>query len=88
MPELLEGQQPAETASLEGEDILPGLCRICGGSVPRASDPTSCTPSLCSEQCLARAIVAYWAALGLEARVSLQDGFARLEGLRGVLPSA
>jgi hypothetical protein len=69
-------------------DAMPGLCRVCGGTVPRASDPTSCTPSLCSEQCLARAIVAYWAALGLEARVSLQDGFARLEGLRGVLPAA
>ena len=69
-------------------DEMPGLCRVCGGTIPRASDPTSCTPSLCSEQCLARAIVAYWAALGLEARVSLHDGFARLEGVRGVLHSA
>jgi hypothetical protein len=54
--------------------------------VPRASDPTSCTPSLCSEQCLARAIVEYWAALGLAAEVSLRDGYARLEGLRGLVP--
>jgi hypothetical protein len=67
-------------------DETTGLCRVCGGTIPRASDPTSCTPSLCSEPCLARAIVAYWAALGSEARVTLQDGFARLEGLRGVLP--
>ena len=67
-------------------DEMPGLCRVCGGTIPRASDPTSCTPSLCSEQCLARVIVAYWAALGLEAQVTLQDGFARLEGLPGLLP--
>jgi len=82
------GARDVLDAAASDLDEMPGLCRVCGGMVPRASDPTSCTPSLCSEQCLARAIVAYWAALGLEARVSLQDGFARLEGLRGVLPSA
>ena len=65
---------------------FPGLCRVCGGVVPRAGDQTSCTPSICSEQCLARAIVEYWAAYGVEAKVSLRDGFARLEGLRGILP--
>jgi hypothetical protein len=86
MPGLLEGRRPFETAPLADEDILPGLCRICGASVPRASDPTSCTPSLCSEQCLARAIAEYWAAYGLKAEVSLRDGFARLEGLRGLKP--
>jgi hypothetical protein len=73
-------------AAASDADEMPGLCRVCGGTIPRASDPTSCTPSLCSEQCLARVIVAYWAALGLEAQVTLQDGFARLEGLPGLLP--
>ena len=87
MPTLLEGNQGSEaTAMATEDDVLPGLCRICGGSVPRASDPTSCTPSLCSEQCLARAIVEYWAAHGLAAEVSLRDGYARLEGLRGLIP--
>jgi threonine synthase len=86
MPGLLEGRHESDAAGLTEEDVLPGLCRICGGSVPRASDPTSCTPSLCSEQCLARAIVEYWSALGLQAEVSLRDGFARLEGLRGLKP--
>ncbi len=65
---------------------FPGLCRVCGSVVPRAGDPASCTPSICSERCLARAIVEYWKSFGLEARVSLRDGFARLEGLRGILP--
>ena len=69
----------------EDEDNFSGLCRICGGTVPRASDPGSCTPSLCSERCLARALVAYWAALGVEATVTLRDGYARLEGLRPAL---
>jgi hypothetical protein len=87
MPGLLEGRQAAEAAALANADVLPGLCRMCGGAVPRASDPTSCTPSLCSEQCLARAIVEYWAAHGVQAEVRLRDGFARLEGLRGILPS-
>jgi len=86
MPGLLEGGQGSEVETLIEDDVLPGLCRICGASVPRASDPTSCTPSLCSEQCLARAIVEYWAALGLAAEVSLRDGYARLEGLRGLIP--
>ncbi|GEM_PF-834138 len=62
-----------------------GLCRICGGAVPRPGDPVSCTPSLCSERCLAQAIVEYWAGFGLEAQVQLRDGFARLEGIRGIL---
>jgi hypothetical protein len=67
---------------------FPGLCRICGAVVPRPGDPVSCTPSLCSERCLAQAIVEYWAALGLRAEVCLRDGFARLEGIRGILPPA
>jgi hypothetical protein len=67
---------------------FPGLCRICGGAVPRPGDPVSCTPSLCSERCLAQAIVEYWKALGLEAQVGLRDGFARLEGIRGILRPA
>lgn len=86
MSGLLEGRQGSEAATLIEDDVFPGLCRICGGSVPRASDPTSCTPSLCSEQCLARAIAEYWAALGLTAEVSLRDGYARFEGLRGRIP--
>ncbi len=67
---------------------FPGLCRVCGSVVPRAGDPASCTPSICSERCLARAIVEYWKTFGLEAQVSLRDGYARLEGLRGILPAA
>jgi hypothetical protein len=86
MPGLLEGGRTSEAATPLEDDVLPGLCRICGASVPRASDPTSCTPSLCSEQCLARAIVEYWAAYGLQANVNLRDGFARLEGLRALKP--
>jgi hypothetical protein len=75
-----------EAASELEADEFPGLCRICGGVVPRAGDQRSCTPSICSERCLARAITDYWAGLGVEARVSLRDGFARLESLRGILP--
>lgn len=78
--EVVESSSDVETGG------FPGLCRVCGGVVPRAGDQTSCTPSICSEQCLARAIVEYWAAFGVEAQVSLRDGFARLEGLRGILP--
>jgi hypothetical protein len=72
---------------LEDETHFPGLCRICGGTVPPASDPSSCTPSLCSEECLAKALVAYWAAHGVKAAVTLRDGYARLEGLAGATPS-
>lgn len=74
-----------QTQAREEEDNFSDLCRICGGTVPRASDPGSCTPSLCSERCLARALVAYWAAQGVEATVTLRDGYARLEGLRPAL---
>jgi len=70
--------------AVEDETSFPGLCRICGGTVPPPSDPSSCTPSLCSEECLAKALVAYWAAHGVKAAVTLRDGFARLEGLGGV----
>jgi hypothetical protein len=87
MSKLSEAEAALATAALDLDDI-PGLCRVCGRTVPRAGDPTSCTPSLCSEECLGRAIVAYWAAHGLEARVSFEGGFARLEGLRGVLSGA
>lgn len=69
--------------AVEDETNFPGLCRICGGTVPPPSDPSSCTPSLCSEECLAKALVAYWAAHGVKAAVTLRDGFARLEGLAG-----
>jgi hypothetical protein len=76
-------------ASVEPEpEDFPGLCRVCGSAVPPAGDPASCTPSLCSERCLAQAILKYWADLGLEARVTLRDGYARLEGLRGIFPPA
>jgi hypothetical protein len=71
-----------EVGTAADAEEMPGLCRICGGQVPRASDPTSCTTSLCSESCLAKAIIAYWAAQGAEAQVTLQDGYARLGGLR------
>lgn len=74
-----------QTQVREDEESFPGLCRICGGTIPRASDPGSCTPSLCSERCLARALVAYWAAQGVEATVTLRDGYARLESLRPAL---
>ena len=69
--------------AVEDETSFPGLCRICGGAVPPPSDPSSCTPSLCSEQCLAKALVAYWAAHGVKAAVTLREGYARLEGFAG-----
>lgn len=72
----------------EDETSFPGLCRICGGAVPPPSDPSSCTSSLCSEECLAKALVAYWATRGVEAAVTLRDGFARLEGLTGTAQSS
>jgi hypothetical protein len=60
--------------------------RICGAPFRRQSDPNSCTKSL-SEECLAKALVAYWAAHGVKAAVALRDGFARLEGLAGATQS-
>jgi hypothetical protein len=88
MPARIEMEAEVATpAEAELEDF-PGLCRVCGSVVPRAGDPASCTPSICSERCLAQVIVKYWAGFGLEARVSLRDGYARLEGLRGILPPA
>jgi hypothetical protein len=74
-------------SALPEPEEFPGLCRVCGSVVPRAGDPASCTPSICSERCLAQAIVRYWAGFGLEAQVSLRDGYARLEGLRGIIPT-
>jgi hypothetical protein len=74
------------TTTLPEPEEFPGLCRVCGSVVPRAGDPASCTPSICSERCLAEAIIQYWAGFGLQAHVSLRDGYARLEGLRGILP--
>lgn len=74
----------AAAEAAEDETGFPGLCRICGGAVPPSSDPSSCTPSLCSEECLAKALVAYWATRGVRAAVTLRDGFARLEGLTRV----
>ncbi len=74
------------TTTLPEPEEFPGLCRVCGSVVPRAGDPASCTPSICSERCLAEAIIQYWAGFGLQAQVSLRDGYARLEGLRGILP--
>ena len=62
-------------------DNFEGLCRICGCEVRRSMDPTDYVPTLCSETCLQQAIIAYWAALGLDAIVVLRDGYARLEGL-------
>jgi hypothetical protein len=70
------------------EKFFCGLGRLHAGIVPRAGDPSCCTPSMCSERCLAQAIVAYWATLGLEARVSLRDGFPRLAGQHGISPPA
>lgn len=81
------GDVPEAGQAVEDETDFPGLCRICGGTVPPSSDPSSCTPSLCSEECLARALVAYWAAHGVKAAVTLRDGFARLEGLAGTAQS-
>ena len=79
MPERLRGE-PAQALGVED---FPGLCRICGGSVPPMSDPNSCTPTLCSERCLAEALIAYWAAQGVKATVVLREGYARLEGIAG-----
>ena len=84
----MEAEKSAGTSLDSQVDDFPGLCRICGGVVPRPGDPVSCTPSLCSERCLAQAIVEYWKALGLEAQVGLRDGFARLESIRGILRPA
>ncbi len=56
-----------------------GLCRVCGGAVPPSTDPSSCTATLCSEQCLAKALVAYWDSQGARADVVLRGGYARLE---------
>jgi len=75
------------TTTVPEPEEFPGLCRVCGSVVPRAGDPASCTPSICSERCLAQAIVQYWAGFGLQAQVSLREGYARLEGLRGILSS-
>jgi hypothetical protein len=79
-------EEEVETTILPEAEEFPGLCRVCGSVVPRAGDPASCTPSICSERCLAQAIVQYWAGFGLQAHVNLRDGYARLEGLRGILP--
>ncbi len=81
------GDAPEDAQAVADEASFPGLCRICGGAVPPPSDPSSCTPSLCSEECLAKALVAYWAAHGMKAAVTLRDGFARLEGLAGTAQS-
>lgn len=81
------GDARASGQAVEDETSFPGLCRICGGTVPPPSDPSSCTPSLCSEECLAKALVAYWATHGVKAAVTLRDGFARLEGLAGTAQS-
>ncbi len=78
------GDTREEAQAVADEISFPGLCRICGGAVPPPSDPSSCTPSLCSEACLAKALVAYWAGHGMKAVVTLRDGFARLEGLARV----
>lgn len=76
------------------EEGFAGLCRVCGGTVPPPSDLNSCTPSLCSERCLARAISDYWAGYGAKATVPLREGYARFEGFaapaqssEGSLPS-
>jgi hypothetical protein len=86
MPDRLQLEDEIKASALSEAEEFPGLCRVCGSVVPRAGDPASCTPSLCSERCLAEAIVQYWAGLGLQAQVSLRDGYARLEGVRGILP--
>jgi hypothetical protein len=70
----------------ESTDDFSGLCRMCGGNVPPLTDPGSCTPTLCSEPCLADALVAYWAGQGFKAHVVLREGYARLEGIPGRLP--
>jgi hypothetical protein len=63
----------------EATEDFHGLCRICGGTVPPSTDPSSCTATICSEQCLAKALVAYWASQGATADVVLRGGYARLE---------
>ena len=88
MPTRIGLEDEVGATALPGPEEFPGLCRVCGSVVPRAGDPASCTPSLCSERCLAQAIVQYWAGFGLQARVSIRDGYARLEGLGGILPTA
>jgi hypothetical protein len=77
-----------DTARPPEVEEFPGLCRVCGKVVPRPSDLTSCTPTLCSEGCLAQVIVEYWARFGVQARVHLREGFARLEAIPGVFPPA
>ncbi len=86
MPTRIGIEDQVGTTTLPEPEEFPGLCRVCGSVVPRAGDPASCTPSICSERCLAEAIIQYWAGFGLQAQVSLRDGYARLEGLRGILP--
>ncbi len=86
MPTRIGIEDEVGTTILPEPEEFPGLCRVCGSVVPRAGDPASCTPSICSERCLAQAIIQYWAGFGLQAQVSLRDGYARLEGLRGILP--
>jgi len=88
MPTRIAVEDEIGTSPLPEPEEFPGLCRVCGSVVPRAGDPASCTPSLCSERCLAQAIVQYWAGFGLQAQVALRDGYARLESLRGILPPA
>jgi hypothetical protein len=87
MPTRMSVEDEVGASALPEPEEFPGLCRVCGSVVPRAGDPASCTPSICSERCLAQAIVQYWAGFGLQAQVGLRDGYARLEGLRGILPT-
>ena len=87
MPTRIGLEDEVRATALPEPEEFPGLCRVCGSAVPRAGDPASCTPSICSERCLAQAIVRYWAGFGLQAQVSLRDGYARLEGLRGIIPT-
>jgi len=72
-------------AELAAVDEIPGLCRVCGRPVLVSNDPNSCTETLCSERCLAEALVAYWAAQGITAAVGMHDGYARLESIPGIL---
>jgi hypothetical protein len=71
----------ASADSPETVEDCPGLCRVCGRTVLPPTDPGSCTASLCSEGCLAEALIAYWAAQGVTATVVLRNGYARLEGV-------
>jgi hypothetical protein len=77
MVESMVGSAEADEAAAQ----FPGLCRVCGGSVPPLADPNSCTATLCSERCLAQALVDYWAARGVTVSVVLREGYARLEGI-------